>query len=413
MVLIVTCPYCGVRTIEGARGCPHASFDDDGVLSFLPPGVTGTLPPVAGVSLRRARRGSLDYAVVDVTFAGGVVAEVITEPADNAYHHSVTASGLLECYEACPGVSFVRDVPPAPGSLEAVCHEMDATLTKVHVALTRAGIPEVVYPPEYDKLCGRALPLEERVERLAAQVRAGASVDTPPPWSPIRCAVCGTADEVYQFPTDRGGAGAPCVCLGCMEAAVPCAEVVPGAVSPGPSLSFLGELEALINRFSLENGSDTPDFVLAEYLQASLAAFDAAVRARERWSGMAVSVCDRSLDVEALTRIMVGRAPGADAPVWSPDPCTVCGGFEDVEEQGAVGSPDVDGGRWSPVRLCAPCRRNGDVPPVPPCDRCHGVEDVQLLEMKYDGAGPRRLCAGCRAVLGPPYPAASARNVPD
>ena len=40
-----------------------------------------------------------------------------------------------------------------------------------------------------------------------------------------------------------------------------------------------------INMESAENGSDTPDFILAEYLVECLAAFDKAVRSRESWYG--------------------------------------------------------------------------------------------------------------------------------
>ena len=50
---------------------------------------------------------------------------------------------------------------------------------------------------------------------------------------------------------------------------------------------FRSELESLINRNSMENGSNTPDFVLAKYLEACLAAFDDAVRQRETWHGRA------------------------------------------------------------------------------------------------------------------------------
>jgi len=46
---------------------------------------------------------------------------------------------------------------------------------------------------------------------------------------------------------------------------------------------FRKELENLINLHSLENGSDTPDFILAEYLVSCLKAFDAAVRRRDEW----------------------------------------------------------------------------------------------------------------------------------
>jgi len=46
---------------------------------------------------------------------------------------------------------------------------------------------------------------------------------------------------------------------------------------------FKKELEELINRHSLENGSNTPDFILAEYILESLRAFDRTVNARENW----------------------------------------------------------------------------------------------------------------------------------
>jgi hypothetical protein len=38
-------------------------------------------------------------------------------------------------------------------------------------------------------------------------------------------------------------------------------------------------------RASAENGSNTPDFILAQYLTSCLAAFDEAVNAREKWYG--------------------------------------------------------------------------------------------------------------------------------
>lgn len=48
---------------------------------------------------------------------------------------------------------------------------------------------------------------------------------------------------------------------------------------------FRHELAKLINVYSLENGSNTPDFLLAEYLATCLDAFDKAVVARESWHG--------------------------------------------------------------------------------------------------------------------------------
>ena len=47
--------------------------------------------------------------------------------------------------------------------------------------------------------------------------------------------------------------------------------------------AFEEELRALINKHSMENGSDTPDFILAHFLVECLIVFDAAVDARAKW----------------------------------------------------------------------------------------------------------------------------------
>ena len=48
---------------------------------------------------------------------------------------------------------------------------------------------------------------------------------------------------------------------------------------------FAKELESLINRHCQENESDTPDFILANYLRDCLSAFNEATNRRERWYG--------------------------------------------------------------------------------------------------------------------------------
>lgn len=50
-------------------------------------------------------------------------------------------------------------------------------------------------------------------------------------------------------------------------------------------MTFKEKLRALINKCQLEGGSDTPDFILADYMQDSLLAFEKATRARTRWTG--------------------------------------------------------------------------------------------------------------------------------
>lgn len=45
------------------------------------------------------------------------------------------------------------------------------------------------------------------------------------------------------------------------------------------------DIKNTINRHSAENGSDTPDFILAEYLIGALELFDATTQNREKWYG--------------------------------------------------------------------------------------------------------------------------------
>jgi len=49
--------------------------------------------------------------------------------------------------------------------------------------------------------------------------------------------------------------------------------------------TFREKLCELINRQSRENGSNTPDMILAEYLTDCLVSFDKAVKARDGWFG--------------------------------------------------------------------------------------------------------------------------------
>ena len=60
------------------------------------------------------------------------------------------------------------------------------------------------------------------------------------------------------------------------------------------------KIEHAINSSSAENGSNTPDFILAEYLTDCLAAFDKAAKAREAWYGI------RSVPGEGTVSLRVG-----------------------------------------------------------------------------------------------------------
>ena len=45
------------------------------------------------------------------------------------------------------------------------------------------------------------------------------------------------------------------------------------------------EIANLLNRYSRENASDTPDFILGQYLMSCLEAFEKATRERDEWGG--------------------------------------------------------------------------------------------------------------------------------
>jgi hypothetical protein len=57
-----------------------------------------------------------------------------------------------------------------------------------------------------------------------------------------------------------------------------------------PVKTFEGELSSLINKYSKENGSNTPDFILAQYLNECLESFNKASRAREKWFGKELKI---------------------------------------------------------------------------------------------------------------------------
>jgi len=49
------------------------------------------------------------------------------------------------------------------------------------------------------------------------------------------------------------------------------------------TITFEKELESLLNRYSKENDSNTPDFLLSEYLIDCLKAYNKALKNRDKW----------------------------------------------------------------------------------------------------------------------------------
>ncbi len=54
-------------------------------------------------------------------------------------------------------------------------------------------------------------------------------------------------------------------------------------------MNFRDELKELINRHGLEKHSNTPNFILAEYLNNCLDVFDEATNAKEKWYGRKIT----------------------------------------------------------------------------------------------------------------------------
>lgn len=69
--------------------------------------------------------------------------------------------------------------------------------------------------------------------------------------------------------------------------------------SPGNE-EFLRDLASAVNRQSRENASNTPDFILAEFMSAALVAFENASRHREHWYGKGLRIGATPLDSECM-----------------------------------------------------------------------------------------------------------------
>jgi len=59
-----------------------------------------------------------------------------------------------------------------------------------------------------------------------------------------------------------------------------------GQIAPPPKFNseqFYKDLIVLINKHSMENQNDTPDYILADYIMNSLMAFTATTLKRDKW----------------------------------------------------------------------------------------------------------------------------------
>lgn len=71
-----------------------------------------------------------------------------------------------------------------------------------------------------------------------------------------------------------------------------------GDVPADADSEFRSELKSLLNRHGRDNGSDTPDWVLADYLAACLDGFDMTVRRRDA-AGVLAKAADSVISAAA------------------------------------------------------------------------------------------------------------------
>lgn len=73
----------------------------------------------------------------------------------------------------------------------------------------------------------------------------------------------------------------------------------------GTKMTFVQELEGLINKHSVENISNTPDFILAKFMFDCLKGFEKASLERERWFSVSLDIKN---NWEGLIMVAMGGA---------------------------------------------------------------------------------------------------------
>lgn len=69
------------------------------------------------------------------------------------------------------------------------------------------------------------------------------------------------------------------------------------------------EITGLLNRYSMETGSNTPDFILAKYLLGCLEALDWAIVSRDRWYSISPRPGSASYSSEPKALEQIARKP--------------------------------------------------------------------------------------------------------
>lgn len=82
---------------------------------------------------------------------------------------------------------------------------------------------------------------------------------------------------------------------------------------------FRSDLTSLLNRYSQENGSDTPDFILAKYLDNCLTSWNHAIAEREEWYGRESRPSNHCMEENREMHWLCGLPKGHLGPHWTPD----------------------------------------------------------------------------------------------
>lgn len=117
-----------------------------------------------------------------------------------------------------------------------------------------------------------------------------------------------------------------------------CCHYIEGRKRVDLPVSFETELEHLINKYSKENDSNTPDFILAEYLKGCLDVFNNIVPKRDKWYGVQAT----GVGLEPLPEKCEG---GCEAPVAGYDSegiplCQEC--LDELRKESASGTVEAD-----------------------------------------------------------------------
>ena len=154
------------------------------------------------------------------------------------------------------------DIPEAKQSVH-----VDIEMPRGDTGTIRIGWTESLLDEDGAKLLARCF--EALIERL--------TVKTDPPSGPAP--LPDTITAILESVERITGCNRPEEMLNWLDARETTRREATGKGPP----TLREDIAAAINKHSAENGSNTPDFILANYLVGCLEQFDVAVQAREQW----------------------------------------------------------------------------------------------------------------------------------